>query len=80
MLAALRAARRAAGLTLKQVAEALGRPVSFVSKCETGERRIDPIDLWRFATLYARPIADFLPPQQVSPARRKPPQVPSTDG
>lgn len=69
MLVALRAARRNAGLTLKDVAETLGRPISFVSKCETGERRIDPIDLWRFAQLYGRPVTDFLPPSP-SPEHR----------
>lgn len=69
MLVTLRAARRDAGLTLKDVAEALGRPISFVSKCETGERRIDPIDLWHFAQLYEREVADFLPPSP-PPVRR----------
>jgi transcriptional regulator with XRE-family HTH domain len=61
MLVALRAARETAGLRLEDVAAALGRPASFVSKCETGDRRIDPIDLWRFAGIYGRRIADFLP-------------------
>lgn len=61
MLAALRAARLDAGLRLEDVAAAFGRPTSFVSKCETGERRIDPIDLWRFAGLYGRPVTAFLP-------------------
>jgi transcriptional regulator with XRE-family HTH domain len=34
-------AREEAGLTQTQLAELLGRPQSFVSKYETGERRID---------------------------------------
>lgn len=68
MLAALRAARHDAGLTLTDVAAALGRPHSFVSKSELGERRLDPIDLWRFAALYGRPLADFLPPADRAPA------------
>ena len=42
LLKRLRAARRQAGLTQVQVAKALGRPQSFVTKCELGERRIDP--------------------------------------
>lgn len=67
MLTALRAARKHAKLTLKDVADALGRPISFVSKCETGERRIDPIDLWQFASLYGRPVAAFLPPHPAVP-------------
>jgi transcriptional regulator with XRE-family HTH domain len=35
------AARETTGLTQIEVAEALGRPQSFVSKYEIGERRID---------------------------------------
>lgn len=68
MLVALREARREVGLTLKDVAVELERPISFVSKCETGERRIDPIDLWRFAELYGRSVMDFLPPSAASEA------------
>lgn len=71
MLAALRAARRAAGMTLKEVAVALGKPISFVSKCELGERRIDPIDLWRFAALYGCAVDAFLPPHPPYRPRRR---------
>ena len=35
--------RDAAGLTQAEVAERLGRPQSFVSKYESGERRLDVI-------------------------------------
>ena len=61
LLKRLREARRQAGLTQVQVAKALGRPQSFVTKCELGERRIDPVDLQRFATLYRKPLSFFLP-------------------
>jgi transcriptional regulator with XRE-family HTH domain len=61
LLGRLREARRRAGLTQVQVAKALGRPQSFVTKCELGERRIDPIDLRRFARLYRKPLSFFLP-------------------
>jgi transcriptional regulator with XRE-family HTH domain len=61
MLGRIREARVAAGLTQARVAAALGRPVSFVSKCELGERRIDPVDLERFATIYAKPFEYFFP-------------------
>jgi transcriptional regulator with XRE-family HTH domain len=61
LLKRLREARHQAGLTQVQVAKALGRAQSFVTKCELGERRIDPIDLQRFAKLYRKPLAFFLP-------------------
>ena len=40
MLARLRSARKAAGMTQTDVAKALRRPQSFVSNCESGERRV----------------------------------------
>ena len=61
LLKRLREARLKAGLTQVQVAKALGRHQSYVTKCELGERRIDPIDLQRFAALYRKPISYFLP-------------------
>lgn len=60
MLAKLRAAREAAGLTQADVAERLGVPQTFVSKVETGERRIDPFELMELAALYGKPHGDFL--------------------
>jgi transcriptional regulator with XRE-family HTH domain len=62
MLGRLREARKQAGLTQVEVAAALGRTQAFVSKCELGERRIDPIDLHDFAALYNKPLTFFLPP------------------
>lgn len=50
----------AAGLTQAQVAAALHRPQSFVSKCEAGERRVDAIELADFARLYRQPVEYFL--------------------
>ncbi len=61
MVARLRKAREERGLTQAQVASALGRPISFVSKCELTERRIDPVDLQMFAEIYDRPFSYFLP-------------------
>jgi transcriptional regulator with XRE-family HTH domain len=60
VLERLRAARRQAGLTQWDVARELGRPQSFVSKCESGERRIDVVELWEFACLYGKPLAYFI--------------------
>lgn len=59
-LARLRQARKAADLTQVEVATRLGRPQSYVSKSESGERRVDVIELDEFARLYRRPLAFFL--------------------
>ena len=57
----LRSARHEAGLTQQEVARGLGKPQSFVSKCESGERRVDVVELERFATVYGKPVTYFLP-------------------
>lgn len=62
MLGRMREARKQAGLTQVEVAKALGRPQSYVTKCELGERRIDPVELQRFAKLYGKRLSYFLPP------------------
>jgi transcriptional regulator with XRE-family HTH domain len=62
MLERLRQARRDAGLTQAQVAERLGVRQTFVSKVELGERRIDPVELARFAAIYRQEIGHFLSP------------------
>jgi transcriptional regulator with XRE-family HTH domain len=61
ILEKLRKARLGAGMTQVDAAHALGRTQAFVSKCELGERRIDPIDLLDFARLYRKPFGFFLP-------------------
>lgn len=45
LLALLREARQAANLTQVQLAERLGQSQSFVTKVETGDRRLDLIQL-----------------------------------
>jgi len=57
----LRQAREEAGLTQVQVALALGKPQSYTSKCESGGRRVDVIELSAFAALYQKPLDFFLP-------------------
>jgi transcriptional regulator with XRE-family HTH domain len=47
-LSKLRAARIEAGLTQKQVAKLLNKAQSYVSKCESGERRVDVVELRAF--------------------------------
>ena len=57
----LRSARHDAGLTQQEVAQELAKPQSFVSKCESGERRVDVVEVERFAAVYGKPVTYFLP-------------------
>ena len=45
------AARKAAGLTQTELAEQLGKPQSYVSKYERGERRLDVVEFLTLASL-----------------------------
>ncbi len=45
LLSLLREMRREAGLRQADLAERLGKPQSFVSKVESGERRLDVLEL-----------------------------------
>ena len=55
----LRTAREEAGLIQDQVAEALGKPQSFVSKMESGERRLDLVEMEEIAELYGKSLEYF---------------------
>ena len=59
-LARLRRARLEAEFTQSQVARKLRRHQSFVSKSETGERRLDAVEFADFARLYGKPLDFFL--------------------
>jgi ribosome-binding protein aMBF1 (putative translation factor) len=61
-LSRLREARRQAGLTQAEVAERLGKPQSFVSKCESGERRVDFVEVLAFSRLYHVSLEYFYDP------------------
>lgn len=53
-------ARKDAGLTQVQVARRLGKPHTFISKCELGERRVDFVELQQFARLYGKELGFFI--------------------
>lgn len=53
-------ARKEKGLTQMDVVNALGKPQSYVAKCENGERRVDIIELLEFAHLYGKPLDYFV--------------------
>ena len=55
----LRQARVEVGFTQVEAAKKLDKPQSFVSKCESGERRVDVVELRRFAKLYRKPFTYF---------------------
>lgn len=57
----LREARESAGLTQRDAARLLGRQQSYVAKSETGERRVDAIELLQFATVYGVELGSLLP-------------------
>ena len=56
----LRQARLDAGLTQEEVARRLGKPQSYVSKCESGERRVDVVELSKFARVYGKALEFFI--------------------
>jgi DNA-binding transcriptional regulator YiaG len=55
----LKQARLDAELTQSEVAKLLSRPQSFVSKSESGERRVDFIELTHLARIYRKPLHFF---------------------
>ncbi|WP_292046064.1 MULTISPECIES: helix-turn-helix domain-containing protein [unclassified Brevundimonas] len=52
--------RKAAGVTQVELAERLGKPQSFVSKVERGERRLDVIEFCQVAKALERDPAELL--------------------
>ena len=56
----LQEARKARGLTQKEVADALGFARTTVTALEKGERRTRPNELIQMARLYGRPVGDFV--------------------
>ena len=56
----LRTARKQAGLTQVEVATRLGRYQSFVAKSESGERRVDIVELAKFAEMYRKQLRYFV--------------------
>lgn len=57
----LRETRESLGLSQEEVAAKLAKTQSYVSRCETGHRRLDIFELEAFAKLYHKPLAHFIP-------------------
>ena len=60
VLSQLRNARMSSGLTQKEVAKLIGKPQPYISKCESGERRLDVTELNNFAKIYKKPLLFFI--------------------
>ncbi|QDU47883.1 Helix-turn-helix domain protein [Gimesia panareensis] len=60
LLDLLRKTRKEAGLRQDDVAERLGRPQSFVSKYESGERRLDILELYDVCEALGLTLNDFV--------------------
>jgi len=56
----LKKARQEAGLDQVEVAKKLGRSQSYLSKIESGQRKIDVVQLKKFAKLYKKDINYFI--------------------
>mgnify|MGYP000990790553 CR=1 FL=1 len=61
LLVQLKRAREERGLTQAEAARLVEMTQSTLSKCENGDRRIDIIELMRFAEAYEKDIEYFLP-------------------
>jgi transcriptional regulator with XRE-family HTH domain len=59
-LVLLKEARVEVGLTQKEVAEKLSQPQSYISRCESGERRVDVVELSDFAEIYHKSLNYFV--------------------
>jgi transcriptional regulator with XRE-family HTH domain len=58
--ALLREVRTEAGIRQTDLAERLGQPQSFVSKYESGERRLDILELRDVCEALGLPLAEFV--------------------
>lgn len=60
LLKNLRQARRESGRTQADIAKHFDAHASFVSKIESGERRVDVVELAELCRLYGLTLRDFL--------------------
>ena len=56
----LKQARIDVKLSQQVVADKLGKPQSYISKIESGERRLDVAEMKKFSAIYKKPIDYFL--------------------
>jgi transcriptional regulator with XRE-family HTH domain len=63
LIARLRKLRRSKNLSQRELARRMGKPQSFVSKIETGERRIDLIETLSLCESLGVTLEAVIPPQ-----------------
>jgi len=56
----LKQTRVDAGFSQQTVADKLGKPQSYVSKIESGERRLDVAEVKKFAEIYKKEVSYFI--------------------
>ncbi len=56
----LKLARAEANLSQQDVADKLKKPQSYVSKFESGERRLDVVEIKKLAAIYKKEISFFI--------------------
>jgi len=56
----LKKARKDAGLDQKEAAKLLRKTQSYISKIESGQRKIDVVDLLKFGEIYKKSISYFI--------------------
>ncbi|MFA5318426.1 MAG: helix-turn-helix transcriptional regulator [Patescibacteria group bacterium] len=56
----LKKARQEAGLDQKEIAKLLGKTQSYISKIESGQRKIDVVQLKKIAKIYKKDINYFI--------------------
>jgi transcriptional regulator with XRE-family HTH domain len=59
LLERLIAAREQAGLTQHEVSARMGRSPNFITKCESGDRSIDVMELFELAKIYEKQVGHF---------------------
>jgi transcriptional regulator with XRE-family HTH domain len=56
----LKEARIGAGLAQQEVADKLGKPQSYISKIESGERRLDVAEIKKLSIIYKKDVSFFI--------------------
>lgn len=64
LLERLVAAREKAGLSQHEVSAMMGRSHNFMTKCESGQRSVDVMELLELAQIYGKPVAHFFPSER----------------